>query len=130
VPLTLKTTQKPLKGPQNPNFCLNYALSSLEARAKNLPGLGGRVCFIGGAARLERDHGARCVTMLCELYSSPRGDLIRHAAPPPNLPWFSRVYPFLTRFSGEILEAFWCSKWVMQHIFGNISTSTFQRYKF
>ena len=28
-----------------------------------------------------------------------------------------------------VLEVFWCSKWVMQHIFGKLSTSTFQRYK-
>ena len=35
----------------------------------------------------------------------------------------------LTRFSRAVLEAFWCSKWVMQHIFGKLSTSTFQRYK-
>jgi hypothetical protein len=59
----------------------------------------------------------------------PRGDLILHASPPPN-PRFSRAYPFLTRFSTAFLEAFWCSKWVMQHIVGKLSTSTFQRYKF
>ena len=29
-----------------------------------------------------------------------------------------------------VLEAFWYSKWVMQHIFGKLSMSTFQRYKF
>uniref|UniRef100_A0A2N9FQ75 Uncharacterized protein n=1 Tax=Fagus sylvatica TaxID=28930 RepID=A0A2N9FQ75_FAGSY len=29
----------------------------------------------------------------------------------------------------RVLEAFWCSKWVMQHIFGKLSMSTFQRYK-
>uniref|UniRef100_A0A2N9IQN1 Reverse transcriptase domain-containing protein n=1 Tax=Fagus sylvatica TaxID=28930 RepID=A0A2N9IQN1_FAGSY len=64
-----------------------------------------------------------------EPYSLPRGSLILHASPPPNPPRFSRAYPFLTRFSRAVLEAFWYSKWVMQHIFGNLSTSTFQRYK-
>ena len=59
----------------------------------------------------------------------PRGVLILHASPPLNLPRFLRAYPFLTRFSRAVLEAFWCSKWVMQHIFENLSTSTFQRYK-
>uniref|UniRef100_A0A2N9EJJ0 Aminotransferase-like plant mobile domain-containing protein n=1 Tax=Fagus sylvatica TaxID=28930 RepID=A0A2N9EJJ0_FAGSY len=60
----------------------------------------------------------------------PRGILILHASPPLNLPRFSCAYPFLTRFSRAVLEAFWCSKWVMQHIFGKLSMSTFQRYKF
>ena len=67
--------------------------------------------------------------MVRELYSSPRGNLIRHVAPPPNLPQFSRVYHFLTRFSEVILEAFRYSKWVMQHIVGNPQMSTFQTYK-
>uniref|UniRef100_A0A2N9HUF2 Aminotransferase-like plant mobile domain-containing protein n=1 Tax=Fagus sylvatica TaxID=28930 RepID=A0A2N9HUF2_FAGSY len=61
--------------------------------------------------------------------SPPRGDLIRHAAPPPNPPRFLCTYYFSTRFSGKLFEAFWCSKWVMRHIFGKIVTSTFQRYK-
>ena len=65
-----------------------------------------------------------------EPYRLPRGDLIRHAALPPNPPLFSRAYPILTQFSRAILEAFWCSKWVMQNIVGNLSMSTFQRYKF
>ena len=59
----------------------------------------------------------------------PRGDLILHASPPLNPPRFSRAYLFWTRFSMAVLEVFWCSKWVMQHIFGKLSTSTFQRYK-
>ena len=49
--------------------------------------------------------------------------------PPSNLPRFLCAYPFLTRFSRAVLEAFWCSKWVMQHISGKLSMSTFQRYK-
>ena len=27
------------------------------------------------------------------------------------------------------MEVFWCSKWVVQHIVGKLSTSSFQRYK-
>jgi hypothetical protein len=57
--------------------------------------------FIGGVARLARDHGEQRVTMACEACSLPRGVLICHAAPPPNLPRFLCVYPFLTRFSGQ-----------------------------
>jgi hypothetical protein len=64
-----------------------------------------------------------------ELQCTPHGDLILHASPPPNPPRFLHTYPFLTLFSRAILEAFWCSKWVMQHIVGKLSTSTFQRYK-
>ena len=64
-----------------------------------------------------------------ESYHLPRGDLIRHAAPPPNPLRFSCAYPFLTRFFRAVLEAFWYSKWVMQHIFRKLLMSTFQRYK-
>jgi hypothetical protein len=77
-----------------------------------------------------RHHATRLVMMPRESYHFPRGDLIRHAAPPPNLPRFLCAYPFLTRFSGAILEAFWYSKRVIRHIVGKLSTSTFQRYKF
>jgi hypothetical protein len=85
--------------------------------------------FIAGAARLARDHGARRVTMPREVVQVPRGDLIRHATPPPNLSQFSCTYRFLTQISRAISEALWCSKWVMQHIAGKLATSTFQRYK-
>ena len=64
-----------------------------------------------------------------EFVQGPRGDLILHAALPLNLPWFSCVYPFLSRFSRTLLEVFWCSKCVMQHIVGKLLMSTFQRYK-
>jgi hypothetical protein len=84
--------------------------------------------FIGGVARLACHYGARRVMVACEACSLPRGDLIRHTAPPPNPPRFLRAFCFLTRFWGAILEAFWCSIWVMQHIFGKLATSTFQRY--
>ena len=59
----------------------------------------------------------------------PRGDLICHAAPPTNLPRFTCLYSFLTQFSSQLLEAFWCSKWVMSGTVGNLEKSTFQRYK-
>ena len=59
----------------------------------------------------------------------PRGSLILHTSPPPNLPRFSHAYPFLTQFSRVVLEVLWCSKWVMKHIFGKLLTSSFQRYK-
>uniref|UniRef100_A0A2N9G5N0 Uncharacterized protein n=1 Tax=Fagus sylvatica TaxID=28930 RepID=A0A2N9G5N0_FAGSY len=52
-----------------------------------------------------------------------------HASPPSDPPRFSCAYPFLIRFSRAVLEVLWCSKWVMQHIFGKLSTSSFQRYK-
>jgi hypothetical protein len=88
----------------------------------------GRAAFIDGVARLARHHTARCVMMPRESYSPPRGSLILHASPPPNPPRFLCTYPFLTRFSRAVLEAFRCLKWVMQHIFGKISMSTFQQY--
>uniref|UniRef100_A0A2N9FXI0 Uncharacterized protein n=1 Tax=Fagus sylvatica TaxID=28930 RepID=A0A2N9FXI0_FAGSY len=52
-----------------------------------------------------------------------------HASPPPDPPRFSCAYPFLIRFSRAVLEVFRCSKWVMQHIIGKLSTSSFQWYK-
>jgi hypothetical protein len=85
--------------------------------------------FIGEVARLVGHDGVRRVMGAREACSPPRGDLIRHATPLPNPPQFSCAYCFLTRFSGAILEAFWCSKSVIQHIFGKLTTSTFQRYK-
>ena len=65
-----------------------------------------------------------------ELCSCHVAVLSFHASPPLNLPRFSRAYPFLTQFSRAVLEVFRNSKWVRQHIAGNLSTSTFQRYKF
>ena len=75
---------------------------------------GGRAAFIGRRARMQL----------------PRGSLILHASLPPNPPRFSRSYPFLTQFLREILEVFWCPKWVIQNIIGKLSMSSFQRYKF
>jgi hypothetical protein len=90
---------------------------------------GGRAGFIGRRARLARHHGARRVIMACHACTCHVAILSFHASPPPNPPRFLRAYPFLTRFSRAVLEVFWCSKWVMHHIVGNLSTSSFQRYK-
>jgi hypothetical protein len=59
----------------------------------------------------------------------PRGNLICHVAPPANPPRFACLYSFLTRFSRQLLGAFWCSKWVMRGTVGKLEKSTFQRYK-
>jgi hypothetical protein len=85
--------------------------------------------FIGGAAHLARLCGTRRVTGVRQVCSTPRGVLIRHAAPPLNPLRFSCEYCFLTRFSRAILEVFWCSKCVMKHIVGKLATSNFQRCK-
>ena len=52
-----------------------------------------------------------------------------HASSSSNLPRFPRAYPFLTQFLRPVLGVFRNSKWVMQHIVGKHSTSSFQRYK-
>ena len=69
-----------------------------------------------------RDDAARGVRL-------PRGDLI---PPRQHLSESSSVFvrvSFFDRFSGEFLGVFRNSKWVMQHIVGKLSTSSFQRYK-
>jgi hypothetical protein len=73
---------------------------------------------------------ARRVMMPREPCSCHVAVLSFHASTSPNLPRFSRTYPFLTRFSRAVLEVFRNSKWVMQHISGKLSTSSFQQYKF
>ena len=90
---------------------------------------GGRAGFIGGRARLARHHGARCLMMARLACTCHVAILSFHASPPPDPPRFSRAYPFLIRFSRAVLEVFWYSKLVMQHIVGKLSTSSFQRYK-
>ena len=74
------------------------------------------------SCRAVRDDGTQAMQL-------PHGSLILHASLPPNPPRFSRSYPFLTQFLREILEVFWCPKWVIQHIIGKLSMSSFQRYK-
>ena len=59
----------------------------------------------------------------------PRGDLI---PPRQHLSESSSVFvhvSFFDRFSRAVLGVFRNSKWVMQHIVGNLSTSSFQQYK-
>ena len=90
----------------------------------------GGAAFIERRAHLARVHHAPRGMVPREFVQLPRGSLILHASPPPNLPRFSHAYPFLTRFSRAFLEVFWCSKWVMHHIVRKLSTSTFQWYKF
>ena len=91
---------------------------------------GGVVLFIGRRARLARHHAAWRVMMPHEPCSCHVAVLSLHASTSPNLPRFLRAYPFSTRFSRAVLEVFRNSKQVMQHIFGKLSTSSFQRYKF
>ena len=90
---------------------------------------GGVVLFIGRRARLARHHVARRVMMPSEPCSCHVAVLSLHASTSPNLPRFLRAYPFSTRFSRAVLEVFRNSKQVMQHIFGKLSMSSFQRYK-
>ena len=90
---------------------------------------GGEVLFIGRRARLARHDATRRVMMLHEPCSCHVGILSFHASTSPNLPRFSSAYPFLTRFSRAVLEVFRNSRWVMQHIAGKLSMSSFQRYK-
>ena len=87
------------------------------------------VLFIGRRARLTRHHAARRVMMPREPCSCHVAVLSFHASTSPNLPRFLRVYPFLTQFFRAVLEVFRNSKWVIQHIVGKLSTSSFQRYK-
>uniref|UniRef100_A0A2N9G3R2 Uncharacterized protein n=1 Tax=Fagus sylvatica TaxID=28930 RepID=A0A2N9G3R2_FAGSY len=53
---------------------------------KCIPDFISRVSGHGRAARLAQHHTVRRMMMPCESYSLPRGDLIRHAAPPQNPP--------------------------------------------
>uniref|UniRef100_A0A2N9IYW8 Uncharacterized protein n=1 Tax=Fagus sylvatica TaxID=28930 RepID=A0A2N9IYW8_FAGSY len=85
---------------------------------------GGGAVFIARAARLARDDH-----MTARVVQLPRGILILHASSSLNPPRFSHAYPFLTQFSRAVLEVFRNSKWVMQHIVGKLSMSTFQWYK-
>uniref|UniRef100_A0A2N9FYI9 Uncharacterized protein n=1 Tax=Fagus sylvatica TaxID=28930 RepID=A0A2N9FYI9_FAGSY len=67
--------------------------------------------------------------VLRELWYCHVAVLSFHASSSSNPPRFPCAYPFLIRFSGAVLEVFRNSKWVMRHIFGKLSTSSFQRYK-
>uniref|UniRef100_A0A2N9FYW9 Aminotransferase-like plant mobile domain-containing protein n=1 Tax=Fagus sylvatica TaxID=28930 RepID=A0A2N9FYW9_FAGSY len=59
----------------------------------------------------------------------PRGSLILPRQQLLESSSISVRVSFFIRFSGAVLEVFWNSKWVMRHIVGKLSTSSFQRYK-
>ena len=90
---------------------------------------GGVVLFIGRRARLARHHAARRVMMPHEACACHVASLSFHASTYPNPPRFPCAYLFLTNFARAVLGVFRNSKWVMQHIVGKLSTSSFQRYK-
>ena len=127
--LTLKTPQKPNKDPKTPYFLPNYAQTALGLEQKLSANEGGRAGFIERRARLAWHHATRRVMMPREPCSCHVAILSFHASTSPNLPRFSRAYPFLTQFSRAVLEVFRNSKWVMQHIAGKLLTSSSQRYK-
>jgi hypothetical protein len=72
--------------------------------------------------RAARDGGAPHVRLPHGILIHPRQQLLESSSV------FVRIF-FLTRFFRAVLEVFRNSKWVMQHIVGKISTSSFQRYK-
>uniref|UniRef100_A0A2N9FES7 Aminotransferase-like plant mobile domain-containing protein n=1 Tax=Fagus sylvatica TaxID=28930 RepID=A0A2N9FES7_FAGSY len=59
----------------------------------------------------------------------PRGSLILPRQQLLESSSISVRVSFFIRFSGAVLEVFRNSKWVMRHIVGKLSTSSFQRYK-
>jgi hypothetical protein len=72
--------------------------------------------------RAARDEGVPRVLLPRGVLIHPRQQLLESSS-------VSVHVSFLTRFSGAVLEVFRNSKWVMQHIVRNISTSSFQRYE-
>uniref|UniRef100_A0A2N9H6U9 Uncharacterized protein n=1 Tax=Fagus sylvatica TaxID=28930 RepID=A0A2N9H6U9_FAGSY len=75
-----------------------------------------------GPSRAARYGPARVVV-------PPRGSLILPRQQLRESSSISVRISFLTQFSRAVLEVFQNSKWVMQHIVGKLSTSSFQRYK-
>ena len=59
----------------------------------------------------------------------PHGSLILPRQPPTKSSSVFACIPFSDPIFEGRFGAFWCSKWVMHHIVGKISTSTFRRYK-
>uniref|UniRef100_A0A2N9I1T8 Uncharacterized protein n=1 Tax=Fagus sylvatica TaxID=28930 RepID=A0A2N9I1T8_FAGSY len=90
---------------------------------------GGRVGFIENRARLAQHHHARRMTVLRELWYCHVAVLSFHASQPLESSSISVRVPFFIRFSGAVLEVFRNSNWVMRHIVGKLSTSSFQRCK-
>jgi hypothetical protein len=82
-----------------------------------------KACTPGAPSwRAARDDGAPRVRLPRGILIHPRQQLLESSS-------VSVRVSFLTRFSRAVLEVFRNSKWVMQHIFGKLSTSSFQRYK-
>ena len=106
----------------------NYAHTALGLEQKLCQMRGERAGFIERHAHLARHHAAWHVMMPREPCSCHVAILSFHASSYPNFPWFSRAYPFSTQFSRAVLEVFRNSKWVIKHIVGKLSTSSFQRY--
>uniref|UniRef100_A0A2N9FVC9 Uncharacterized protein n=1 Tax=Fagus sylvatica TaxID=28930 RepID=A0A2N9FVC9_FAGSY len=69
------------------------------------------------------------MTVLHELWYCHVAVLSFHASSSSNPPRFPCAYPFLSDFRGQFWRSSGNSKWVMRHIFGKLSTSSFQRYK-
>uniref|UniRef100_A0A2N9GKE3 Integrase catalytic domain-containing protein n=1 Tax=Fagus sylvatica TaxID=28930 RepID=A0A2N9GKE3_FAGSY len=90
---------------------------------------GGRVGFIENRARLAQHHHARRMTVLRELWYCHVAVLSFHASSPSNPPRFPCAYPFLSDFRGQFWRSSGTQNWVMRHIVGKLSTSSFQRYK-
>jgi hypothetical protein len=76
----------------------------------------------GGKNGVMTDGPARVVVL-------PRGSLILPRQQLLESSSISVRIPFFIRFSGAVLEIFRDSKWVMRHIVGKLSTSSFERYK-
>jgi hypothetical protein len=90
---------------------------------------GGRGLIYRGACtpgapslRAARDDGATRVRLPRGVLIHPRQQLLESSS-------VSVRVSFLTRFSRAVLEVFQNSKWVMQHISGKLSASSFQQYK-
>jgi hypothetical protein len=82
-----------------------------------------RACTRGAPSwRAARDDGAPRVRLPRGILIHPRQQLLESSS-------VSVHVSFLTRYSGAVLEVFRTSKWVIQNIFGKLSTFSFQRYK-
>ena len=138
VPLTLKTPQNPPKKDPKTHFLpKNYPKNAQQLRTKNQ---GRGVRFIAEILRSRTSlqhtallHGARVLQL----------DLIHHVEIRARAQFFTQFLRHFWRSSGTqngsctvfypifkaLLEVFWYSKWVMQHIVGKPQISSFQRYK-
>ena len=58
-----------------------------------------------------------------------RGDLICHVALPAIPPRSECMYSLLPAFLRQLLEIFWCPKWIMCGTVGKLKKSNFKRYQ-